>query len=277
MFGVRTLAPTSPAESPSLACRLRRRPRPPPPSHLPRPAPLPRLVCPPSDSAVRACLQPAADPQHVQRHNHGGHVSSACPRPDLQPRALPWMPLAPPSAHRPLTSRPAPHPCVSSRLHLAPIHTLSFRYIPYPFRRTQPLPRPNLQPDPPLHADCFEPPPPSGPRTALHLIALLATRQATDSLSDENKVLIRCAWEGVSVDGISVFDNEYGGEWSADNLGACSPPPSPPPPSPSPPPPSPSPPPLRLQRRVVGWWAGHRRVGRIRSIRKDIFGFLAIS
>merc|ERR1740124_1211482 len=64
----------------------------------------------------------------------------------------------------------------------------------------------------------------------------------TDSLSDENKVLIRCAWEGVS-----AFDDEYGSKWG--KLAACpsfspSPPPSPPSPlSPPSPPPSPSTPP----------------------------------
>ena len=63
-----------------------------------------------------------------------------------------------------------------------------------------------------------QPPPPSGPRTALRLIALLATRQGTD-LSNENKVLIRCAWEGNPVDGITVFDAAYGSGWAG--LGAC--------------------------------------------------------
>ena len=38
-------------------------------------------------------------------------------------------------------------------------------------------------------------------------------------MSDKNKVLIRCAWEGVS-----AFDDEYGSKWG--NLGAC---PAPPP------------------------------------------------
>ena len=105
-----------------------------------------------------------------------------------------------------------------------------------------------------------QPPPPSGPRAALHLIALLATRQGTD-LSNENKVLIRCAWEGIEVDDVSVFDDEYGSGWAS--LGACpSPSPSPPPPSPSPPgtnsnqpsppPPSPSPPstPREMRRQL---------------------------
>ena len=38
-------------------------------------------------------------------------------------------------------------------------------------------------------------------------------------MSNENKMLIRCAWEGNPVDGITVFDAAYGSGWAG--LGAC--------------------------------------------------------
>ena len=88
MFFVRTLAPTSSREPfpAKAACAVAPAPRPltsrgP---HLP-----PRRMPTPCDSAVRGRLQSAADPRHVQGHNHGGHVLCAYPRPDNQPRALP--------------------------------------------------------------------------------------------------------------------------------------------------------------------------------------------
>ena len=158
---------------PFPAVRLAPSPPRAPPSHLPART-SPRHVCQPCDSAVRGCLQPATELRHVQGHNHGEHVSCACPRPDLSSREpFPAVPLAPPPANRPFTSRPTPRPRVSSRLHLAPIsiHTLSFR-------RTQPLcPALNLQSRTlPYMLIASQPPPPSGPRTALHLIALLPLR-----------------------------------------------------------------------------------------------------
>ena len=42
----------------------------------------------------------------------------------------------------------------------------------------------------------------------------LSTRQGTNSLSDANKVLTRCAWAGNT-----EFDNQYGSAWGG--LGAC--------------------------------------------------------
>jgi surface protein len=42
----------------------------------------------------------------------------------------------------------------------------------------------------------------------------LSTRQDTNSLSDANKVLTRCAWAGNT-----EFDNQWGSAWSG--LGAC--------------------------------------------------------
>ena len=124
------------------------------------------------------------------------------PRPPAEPFPACGLSQPPPIALSP----PDPHLArASSRLHLAPIPMYALS-----FRRTQPLPCPEPpQPDPPLHPCGLHRhrSPPSGPHTALHLIALPATRQGASSLSDKNKVLIRCAWEGVSVDGISVFDD----------------------------------------------------------------------
>ena len=75
---------------------------------------------------------------------------------------------------------------------------------------------------------------PAGLHLAPHRMPLLPTRQLADSLSDENRLLIRCAWAG-----IAEFVNRYvdilQDSWS--DLGACSPsllpqPPSLPPSSP---------------------------------------------
>eukprot|EP00964_Phaeocystis_antarctica_P096641 scaffold62917_cov58-Phaeocystis_antarctica.AAC.5 len=85
----------------------------------------------------------------------------------------------------------------------------------------------------PLHAL----PPPTCMPPALY--AFLSPWQNANSLSNANKLLIRCAWSGNT-----YFTTDYDSSWSS--LGACSPAPSPPPPSPSPPtapPPSPSLPP----------------------------------
>ena len=62
----------------------------------------------------------------------------------------------------------------------------------------------------------------------------------TDSLSDANKLFIRCAWSGSA-----TFVSQYGSEWG--RLGAC----SPPLPPPSPPLLPPSPPPRPVPRAVV--------------------------
>eukprot|EP00964_Phaeocystis_antarctica_P143392 scaffold108938_cov51-Phaeocystis_antarctica.AAC.3 len=63
------------------ACRLRRcRPT---PCHLPART-SPRISCPPSDSAVRDGVQPAAELRHVQGHDHALDVRRAlhaCPGP----------------------------------------------------------------------------------------------------------------------------------------------------------------------------------------------------
>ena len=93
-------------DGPSLHAASQPRPS---PSHIPART-SPRFVRPPCDSAERGCLQPAAEPRHVQRHKHARHVSGAYPRPDLHSRALPCMRLAPcrpapPTALSPLPAR----------------------------------------------------------------------------------------------------------------------------------------------------------------------------
>ena len=80
MFAVRLRAcPCHPLTSRSHAARhLGHRPH-----ALPPPGPPAALsACLPLDSAVRVCVQPAADLQHVQRHRHAVHASGAlgaCP------------------------------------------------------------------------------------------------------------------------------------------------------------------------------------------------------
>ena len=96
---------------------------------LPRPTPSrfpahtsPHTVCPAFDSAVHACIQPAAELRHVQGHGHAGHVRGmlrACPAPPgAFSRALTvHVPLAPTLPH----TLPPPGP------HLAPHRMPSFR------------------------------------------------------------------------------------------------------------------------------------------------------
>ena len=67
--------------------------------------------------------------------------------------------------------------------------------------RSSPCPAPNLQSSPSLHAACTavtRRPPAirATPPTAAY--ALRATRQGANSLSNANKLLIRCAWAGTS-------------------------------------------------------------------------------
>ena len=84
--------------------------------------------------------------------------------------------------------------------------------------RSSPCPAPNLQPSPPPHAACAvvarRLPPPS-PQTAPHY-ALFTTRQITPSLSNANKLLIRCAWAGTS----AFATAGYGSNWGS---GSCPP------------------------------------------------------
>ena len=68
MFGVRSpqhVACTRPRRRPSRA--------------RPTPRISPQFVLPPFDLAGGFDIQPAAESRHVQRHNHGGHVSCALP------------------------------------------------------------------------------------------------------------------------------------------------------------------------------------------------------
>eukprot|EP00964_Phaeocystis_antarctica_P042958 scaffold24634_cov63-Phaeocystis_antarctica.AAC.1 len=83
MFKVRSARALAPSlqSGPPHACHLRRCRL--TPSRLPR-RPSPRIACPRFDSAVRVCVQPAAELRHVQRHGHARHVRGAlraCPGP----------------------------------------------------------------------------------------------------------------------------------------------------------------------------------------------------
>ena len=109
MFHVRSaraLPPSLESGSPR-ACRLR------PPSALPPPGPYraPHRKCPPSDSAARVDVQPAAELRHVQRHEHGRHVSGAL-------RTRPTPPSPPPArcAYAAISPRPLSRlaPCPAS-------------------------------------------------------------------------------------------------------------------------------------------------------------------
>eukprot|EP00964_Phaeocystis_antarctica_P153473 scaffold121760_cov33-Phaeocystis_antarctica.AAC.1 len=76
--------------------------------------------------------------------------------------------------------------------------------------RSSPCPAPNLQSRPPLHAACAVVPrrlPVSRPPP----YALLSTRQSANSLSNANKLLIRCAWAGTSDHTGVKFDAGVGG------------------------------------------------------------------
>eukprot|EP00964_Phaeocystis_antarctica_P096613 scaffold62890_cov81-Phaeocystis_antarctica.AAC.2 len=77
---------------------------------------------------------------------------------------------------------------------------------------SSPCPAPNLQSSPARYLRRGRPPPPATPRSAPH--ALPATRQAASSLSDANKLLIRCAWAGTS----AFASAGYGSSWG---LGSC--------------------------------------------------------
>ena len=107
----RPVRPPQPSPSLRAACAVSS-PRP-PPSHLSRPAARPRFVSSPCDSAGRGGLQPAAELQHVQRHDHVRNVCGArTHRPDFQPRApfacmqraAPPTALSPPGPHLDLAS-----------------------------------------------------------------------------------------------------------------------------------------------------------------------------
>eukprot|EP00964_Phaeocystis_antarctica_P110369 scaffold74728_cov41-Phaeocystis_antarctica.AAC.2 len=80
--------------------------------------------------------------------------------------------------------------------------------------RFSPCPAPNLQSSPARYLRRGRPPPPATPPAAAY--ALLATRQAANSLSNANKLLIRCAWAGTS----AFASAGYGSSWGP---GSCSP------------------------------------------------------
>ena len=119
MFQVRALAPTSSRESPSLRWMpLASSPQPTAPLSPPAAPTSPRILYPPCDAAGRGELQPAADPRHVQSHNHDGHVWGACPRPDLSSRE-PFLDAACAPPPRTALSPPGPHLPLASYAHLA--------------------------------------------------------------------------------------------------------------------------------------------------------------
>eukprot|EP00964_Phaeocystis_antarctica_P155727 scaffold125028_cov42-Phaeocystis_antarctica.AAC.1 len=78
------------------------------------------FLCLPLDSAERASVQPAAEPRHVQRHEHEPDVlraPRACPASHLHSWGPPSTLLAPLPPH----ARPPPGP------HAAPFPMLPFR------------------------------------------------------------------------------------------------------------------------------------------------------
>eukprot|EP00964_Phaeocystis_antarctica_P115127 scaffold79087_cov69-Phaeocystis_antarctica.AAC.1 len=92
--------------------------------------------------------------------------------------------------------------------------TSSVTNMGYMFQvRSSPSPAPNLQSSPRLHAACAPrspaalPPPDPAPLPTSY--ALLSTRQGANSLSDANKLLIRCAWAGNS----AFASAGYGPSW----------------------------------------------------------------
>eukprot|EP00964_Phaeocystis_antarctica_P155965 scaffold125415_cov48-Phaeocystis_antarctica.AAC.2 len=114
MFHVRSARALSPQPySPPVNAACRPAPRSPAAS---RPA-----VCPPFGLAVRVRLQPAAELQHVQRHNHGGDVRRTlctcpvAPSPELgHTRACRLRRRCPKPFHR--AAHLAPHRMPSFRL-----------------------------------------------------------------------------------------------------------------------------------------------------------------
>eukprot|EP00964_Phaeocystis_antarctica_P006362 scaffold3454_cov68-Phaeocystis_antarctica.AAC.4 len=58
-----------------------------------------------------------------------------------------------------------------------------------------------------------DPPPRHPARTSPHIVCPLSIRQDAHSLSDANKLLIRCAWAGNL-----AFDSEYDSSWGP---GSC--------------------------------------------------------
>ena len=83
------------------------------PSRLPARTSPPRIACPPFDSAVRVCLQPAAELRHLQRHDHELHVLCALSAHALGAQLFesraPCMPSLPPCTLCPSLPPPGTH------------------------------------------------------------------------------------------------------------------------------------------------------------------------
>ena len=232
----------------------------PPPSALTPPGPhlSSRVACPPFYSAGRVGVQPAAQLRHVQRHDHVPDVRGAlraCPAPPTAlSRAIPVHALLPPNALTPLGPYLLPYrtcPPFSTRQGASAFNQpLSFDtssvtdmnhmfWSASAFNQLLSWDTSSVTDMEDMFGVSFfgvrytraSPDPHISPHIA-H--ALLSTRQGASSLSDANKLLIRCAWAGTA----AFVSAGYGSDWGP---GTCPSPPLPPPSPPSPPPP-PSPP-----------------------------------
>ena len=146
MFYVRTLAPTTSSRKPFPATQL-------------SPSPPRTALSPPVQQLTLASYAPLAtrqdayafnqplsfDTSSVTRMWYLFDVRTLAPTTTREPASQLCRSRSPP-AHRPLYTSPVFRPaCTSPR----------FRYMPSPSGALGPCPAPNLQPDPPLHADCF--------------------------------------------------------------------------------------------------------------------------
>eukprot|EP00964_Phaeocystis_antarctica_P017930 scaffold9957_cov44-Phaeocystis_antarctica.AAC.4 len=208
----------------AVACHI-----PPPGSHL-----APHRMPPFRPSAVRVGVQPAAELRHLQRHGHVPHVLRAllpvpCPESAVEPspaRCVRRGRLPHPASRLPGRTLPRTVcPPFDSRQYASAFNqplsfdTSSVTRMGYMFT-VRPSPRPApicsraLSPARCLHRG-RPPPPASQPATRTAAYALPATRQSATSLSNANKLLIRCAWAGTS----AFASAGYGSSWG---LGSCS-------------------------------------------------------
>ena len=216
----------------ALPCTLRA-PRSPAASHLPGRT-SPRTVCPPFDSRQRASAfnQPLSfDTSGVNNMAYMFYVrSSPCPAPNMQSRPL--LHAASTAVARRLSRllarsslRTVCPPCDSPQHASAFNQPLTFdtsgvTNMGYMFNvRSSPSCPHNLQSSPLVHAACAAPAPLSSASRAAHLAprivhAFFSTRQAVNSLSAANKLLIRCAWAGTS----AFASAGYGSSWGP---GSC--------------------------------------------------------
>eukprot|EP00964_Phaeocystis_antarctica_P016219 scaffold8959_cov55-Phaeocystis_antarctica.AAC.2 len=109
-----------PAADRALSCTLRA-PRSSTARLPPDPYTSPRTACPSFGLAVRVRVQSAAEPRHLQRHNHGLHVLRAlllvpCPQSAVEPSPARCVRRGRPPPDCPPTriTRPAPHALLST-------------------------------------------------------------------------------------------------------------------------------------------------------------------